>query len=137
MSDFDTLQNALTKTAEARQSEAHDCDAFLHNLYQTLRRASGPGMPLHNVGMETVIDPQQKLKPPPLGAFHAAWFRLGICEVLVRVRREQGVYYGLFGDFSHFTVKLADSETMQTLSRQFLRDLAQAYNPSEMDSALH
>lgn len=133
MPDFEALRNALFHTAEARQAEALDCDAFLQHLYQTLRHANGPGMPLHNVGMEMVVDPQQKLKPPPLGAFHAAWFRLDICEVLIRIRREKGIYYGEFGDFSKFQVELADSETMQALSKQLINDLVQIYEHANVD----
>ena len=63
MSDFDALQRAIEVSASARQAEARACEACLTALYHALRHASGPGLPLNNVSMELLPDPQQRLGP--------------------------------------------------------------------------
>ncbi|WP_420596776.1 hypothetical protein [Deinococcus sp.] len=127
MSDFDALQRAVEASAHARRSETRQCETLLTALYQALRQASGPGLPLNNVAMEPLHDPAQRLRPMPLGSFHAAWFRLGLCEVLVRVRRDGSGYLGEYGLNAQFRLAVGSDAETQALARELLRTLTQLY----------
>ncbi|WP_034387224.1 hypothetical protein [Deinococcus sp. YIM 77859] len=127
MSDFDALQAALRRSAGERQAEGRACEAFLNALYHALRTASGPGLPLNNVTLDLVLDPAARLRPPPLGGWHAAWLRLGLCEVLVRVRREAGAFVGEYGQKGTFHLADVTEDALTLLARHLLRDLAATY----------
>lgn len=127
MSEFDALQAAIARNAATRQADANACEALLNALYHALRRASGPGLPLNNVTMDMVPDPAQRLKPAPVGDFHAAWFRLGLCEVLVRVRRQGHEFHGEYGYSGVFALSEVTADSVTALSRQLLRDMADVY----------
>ncbi|MDL2345590.1 hypothetical protein QOL99_15745 [Deinococcus sp. MIMF12] len=127
MSDFDALQAAIRRRASERQAEARACEALLNALYHALRTASGPGLPLNNVSLDLVPDPVTALRPPPPGGWHAAWFRLGLCEVLVRVRRDGGTFVGEYAQGLSFRVESLDEDALIVLARRMLRDLAAVY----------
>ena len=123
-SDFDRLQAAVRAAVDLRESEERACESFLNALYQGFRHANGPGLPLNNVSLELAADPENRMRPVPLGGWHAAWFRLGLCEVYIRVRREAGRFVGEYGPRATFSqVGLAEQDLL-ALSRQILRDLA-------------
>lgn len=127
MSDFEALQRAIVLSAPQRQAEDAACEQFLWELYLALRHSGGVGQPLNNVSME----PQgsaQMLRPPPLGSWHAAWFRLGLCEVLVRVRREGNDFIGDYAGGETFRLPQS-SDAVQGFARQLLRALARHYRP--------
>ncbi|SMB91115.1 hypothetical protein [Deinococcus hopiensis] len=134
MTDFDALQAAIERYAHERQAEQRACEAFLNALYHALRSASGPGLPLNNVAMEPVADSQTRLRPPPPGSWHAVWLRLGLCEVLVRVRRDAGAFVGEYGQSSAFRLTSVGENDLLVLARRLLRDVAASYaggtNPS-------
>ncbi|WP_104991046.1 hypothetical protein [Deinococcus sp. NW-56] len=127
MSDFDALQAAIRRRAGERQAEARACEALLNALYHALRTASGPGLPLNNVSLDLVPDPDAPLRPPPPGGWHAAWLRLGLCEVLVRVRRDGGAFVGEYGQGLRFRVEDTGEDALIALARRMLRDLTAAY----------
>lgn len=127
MSDFDALQAAIGRHAHERQAEQRACEAFLNALYHALRSASGPGLPLNNVAMEAVPDPGTRLRPPPPGSWHAAWLRLGLCEVLVRVRRDGGSFTGEYGQGGTFSLGSVTENDLIALARRLLRDVAASY----------
>ena len=127
MSDFDALQRAVQASAQARWAEAQQCEALLTALYQALRQASGPGLPLNNVAMELCPDPFQRLRPAPLGSYHAAWLRLGLCEVQVRVRREGPDFVGDYGQDTPFRLSRHADTEMLILARDLLRTLTRLY----------
>ncbi|MPY66116.1 hypothetical protein F8S09_05310 [Deinococcus sp. SDU3-2] len=127
MSDFDALQAAIRRRASERQAEARACEALLNALYHALRTASGPGLPLNNVSLDLVPDPAATLRPPPPGGWHAAWFRLGLCEVLVRVRREGGAFVGEYGQGLSFRLEDMGEDALIALARRMLRDLTAVY----------
>lgn len=143
MSDFDALQAAIQRHAEARLADEHACEACLNALYHALRRASGPGQPLNNVSLEFSPDPGGRLRPPPVGAFHAAWLRLGLCEVFVRVRRVDGAFHGEYGEGGVFRLPDLAPDTLTALARQLLRGVAAQYTgleetgPGESGGALN
>jgi hypothetical protein len=122
-SDFDRLQATIRAATESRQSEARACEVFLNALYHSFRHASGPGLPLNNVSLDLTDDPDNRLRPVPLGGWHAAWFRLGLCEVYIRVRREVGQFVGEYGPRASFSMAGADEEGLLVLARQILREL--------------
>lgn len=126
MTDFDTLQNAIALTAQQRQAEAVACEHFLSALYLALRHANGAGQPLNNVRMEPATE-LVRLRPLPLGSWHAVWFRLGLCEVLLRVRREGGDFVGEYAEGQSFRLAGVSEQAMQGLARQLLRALAGLY----------
>lgn len=126
--NFDALQNIVRCCAESRQADERACERFLNMLYQTLRHAGGPGMPLQNVSMDIIPDPMQRLRPAPAGSFHAAWLRLGACEVLVRVRRQGGQQFeGEYGEWGRFEVIGLHHETMMALVNRMVRDIGRMY----------
>ena len=109
---------------DSRQFEAHLCETFLNALYHAFRSAGGPGLPLNNVSLDLVADPSNRTRPVPLGGWYAAWFRLGVCEVYIRVRRDMGRFVGEFGSKSGFMLENVTEHDMVALSRQILRELA-------------
>lgn len=127
MSEFDALQATIARNAATRQADANACEALLNALYHALRSAGGPGLPLNNVTMEIVPDPGQRLKPAPVGDFHAAWFRLGLCEVLVRVRRQGHEFHGEYGYSGVFAMTEITVDSLVALARRVLRDIADVY----------
>jgi len=127
VSDFDGLQAAIRRHAGARQAEQRACEALLGALYHALRSASGPGLPLNNVTLDFIPDPGLRLRPPPPGAWHAAWVRLGLCEVLVRVRREDGAFVGEYAQSGTFRLTETGEDALIALARRMLRDVAAAY----------
>lgn len=127
MSDFDALQAAVRRRASERQAEARACEALLNALYHALRTASGPGLPLNNVSLDLVPDPAATLRPPPPGGWHAAWIRLGLCEVFVRVRREGGAFLGEYGPGFSFRLEDLGEDALIALARRMLRDLTAVY----------
>jgi hypothetical protein len=122
-SDFDLLQAAVRAASELRQSEVRACEAFLNALYHAFRHANGPGLPLNNVSLELAEDPWNRMRPVPLGGWHAAWFRLGVCEVYVRVRREAGRFVGEYGPRAGFSQEGIGEDELLVLARQMLREL--------------
>lgn len=130
MSDFDALQAVLARQAAERQADAAACEGLLGALYQAFRRGDGPGQPLHNVSLEPVPDPWQKLRPPPVGEYHAAWFRLGLCEVLVRVRRQHGEFHGEYALRGRFALSESEisEERIIALARLILSELVTEYS---------
>ena len=130
MTDFDALQRAIEASASARLSEVQSCETFLTALYHALRHASGPGLPLNNVATEPLSDPATKLRPPPLGSWSAAWFRLGLCEVLVRVRRDGADYVGEYGPHGQFRLRIVSENELLALGRELTRSLAGLYEPN-------
>ncbi|MDB5044895.1 MAG: hypothetical protein JWQ08_945 [Deinococcus sp.] len=127
MSDFDALQAAIRRHAEARQTEQRACEAFINALYHALRTASGPGLPLNNVTLDFTPDPANRLRPAPPGGWVAAWLRLGLCEVLVRVRRTEGMFQGEYGSDGTFRLERISEDDLIALARQLLRDVAATY----------
>lgn len=127
MSDFDALQAVIRRHTRERQGETRACEAFLNALYHALRTASGPGQPLNNVILDLVPDPLARLRPPPLGGWHAAWLRLGLCEVLVRVRRSGGAFVGEYGSGGTFHLDDVTEDALTLLARHLLRDLGALY----------
>jgi hypothetical protein len=137
VSDFDALQAVIRRHAEARQADQQACEAFLNALYRSLRRASGPGLPLNNVSLDPVADPAQGLRPVPVGAYHAAWFRLGLCEVLVRVRRDGRHFRGEYAGGLSFELHSHDEDALTVLARRMLRDIGQVYGGPEGEGTLN
>jgi hypothetical protein len=129
MTDFDALQRAIEASAPERQSETQTCETFLTALYHALRHASGPGLPLNNVAIEPLSDPAIRLRPPPPGSWSAAWFRLGLCEVLIRVRRDGQDYVGEYGPHGQFRVQVVSENELLALGRELTRSLAGLYEP--------
>jgi hypothetical protein len=127
MSEFDALQAAVRRHAHERQADGRACEAFLNALYHALRAASGPGLPLNNVTLELTPDPANRLRPVPAGGFHAAWMRLGLCEVLVRVRRVAGAFHGEYGEGGSFQLETVGEDGLIALARRMLRDVADTY----------
>lgn len=127
MSDFDDLQFTLHRISEQRRTEQELCEGLLNGLYRALRTAGGRGQPLNNVSMDIVPDPWRRLVPVPLGEFHAAWFRLGLCEVLVRLRLHGEEFHGEFGNNGVFRVTDLDDDSMDALARQVLREVTSMY----------
>ncbi|WP_309572414.1 hypothetical protein [Deinococcus sp.] len=136
MSEFDELQGVIQRHAERRQAEARACETFLQALYHALRSASGPGLPLNNVTLDVIADPINRLRPTPTGGFHAAWLRLGLCEVLVRVRRLDGAFQGEYGEGGVFRLDSTGEDDLLRLARRLLRDVAATYAGEHWDSAL-
>ncbi|GGJ71354.1 hypothetical protein [Deinococcus aquiradiocola] len=122
-SDFDALQRALKTTLSARQAEARACEALLNALYHAFRNANGPGLPVNNVSLEHTEDPDNRLRPPPLGGWHAAWYRLGLLELYIRVRRGDGTFTGQYGPHGTFTLHDIAEDALTALARHILRDL--------------
>ncbi|GAA0521074.1 hypothetical protein [Deinococcus depolymerans] len=127
MSEFDELQAVIRRHAAGRQAEQRACEAFLNALYHALRTASGPGLPLNNVTLEFTADPDLRLRPAPAGSVHAAWLRLGLCEVLVRVRRLDGAFVGEYGAGGTFRLDSTTEDDLLVLARTLLRDVTAAY----------
>lgn len=127
MSEFDELQAVIRTHADARQNEQRACEAFLNALYHALRTASGPGLPLNNVTLDFTADPANRLRPTPSGGFHSAWLRLGLCEVLVRVRRIEGAFHGEYGENGVFKLEAVSEDELLVLARKLLRDVTATY----------
>lgn len=127
MSEFDELQAVIRRHADARQAEQRACEAFLNALYHALRTASGPGLPLNNVTLEFRPDPDLRLRPAPTGSAHAAWLRLGLCEVLVRVRRSDGAFVGDYGSGGTFRLDSTTEDDLLALARTLLRHVTGVY----------
>lgn len=127
MSEFDELQAVIRRFAEARQAEQRACEAFLNALYHALRNASGPGLPLNNVTLDLIPDPANRLRPTPSGGFHSAWLRLGLCEVLVRVRRLDGAFQGEFGEDGVFRIEDVSEDALLALARRLLHEVSATY----------
>ncbi|WP_370657337.1 hypothetical protein [Deinococcus sp. KNUC1210] len=123
MSDFDALQEAVRRSAEARQAELQFCEAFIQALYQSFRHANGPGLPLNNVSLDWADDAANRVRPVPLGGWHAAWIRLGLCEVYVRVRLDAGRFVGEYGPHGQFSQEYTGEDDLLILARTILRDL--------------
>ncbi|WP_425147381.1 hypothetical protein [Deinococcus sp.] len=121
--DFDALQVAVQVSTEARQAEARVCEAFLNALYQAFRHSGGPGLPLNNVSLDWAEDAANRVRPVPLGGWHAAWVRLGLCEVYVRVRRDAGRFVGEYGPHGRFSQEGIGESDLLGLARTILRDL--------------
>ncbi|GGS24647.1 hypothetical protein [Deinococcus knuensis] len=135
MSEFDELQAVIRRHADARQAEQRACEAFLNALYHALRTASGPGLPLNNVTLEFTADPAVRLRPAPAGSYHAAWLRLGLCEVLVRVRRADGAFQGEYGPGCAFRLERTGEDELLALARTLLRDVTAAYGGEQVTAA--
>jgi hypothetical protein len=133
VSEFDELQAAIRRHAHERQAEQQACEAFLNALYHALRAASGPGLPLNNVTLDFTSDPTHRLRPVPAGGYHAAWLRLGLCEVLVRVRRVDGAFQGEYGEGGIFRLEDVGEDGLIFLARQLLRDVAATYAGAERE----
>lgn len=131
MNDFDALQAVIRRAADARQAEQRACEAFLGALYHALRTASGPGLPLNNVTLDLTPDPGNRLRPTPPGGWHAGWLRLGLCEVLVRVRREGGAFVGEYAGRGAFHLAATTEDDLIALARRLLRDVAAVYAGEE------
>lgn len=127
MSAFDQLQVVIRRHAAERQAEQQACESVLGGLYQALRSASGPGLPLNNVMLDLLPDPAARLRPSPAGAFHAGWLRLGVCEVLVRVRWTGEAFHGEFGPQGTFHLTSVSDDALKVLARQVLRELTATY----------
>ncbi len=127
MSEFDELQAAIRRYAHERQAEEQACQAFINALYHALRAASGPGLPLNNVTLDFTNDPANRLRPVPPGGCHAAWLRLGLCEVLVRVRRVGGAFQGEYGEGGTFRLEEIGEDELIALARRVIRDVADTY----------
>lgn len=127
MSDFQALQDTLQRHATQRRAEQELCEGLLGGLYRAFRRAGGEGQPLNNVSMELLPDPERRLQPVPAGEFYAAWFRLGLCEVMIRVRRYGDELHGEFGKGGTFRVTALDDASLNALARQILRDVTRMY----------
>ncbi|TSA83061.1 hypothetical protein FNU79_13175 [Deinococcus detaillensis] len=136
MTDFDALQRAIGASLSSRQAEARACEACLTALYQALRHANGPGLPLNNVMMEPASDLFRSIKPAPLGSWHAAWFRLGLCELRVQVRREGSDFVGEYGPSGHFRIHLLSEMEMLGLGREVLSQLIRLYDADAQLSRL-
>jgi len=130
--DFDLLQAAVRATAELRQGEVRACEAFLNALYHAFRHANGPGLPLNNVSLEWAEDPVNRMRPVPLGGWHAAWFRLGLCEVYVRLRRDGGRFVGEYGPRASFSQDGVSEDDLLVLARRILRELV-----AEQEGRMH
>lgn len=128
MSDFDTLQLALQRSAQARQADERACEHCLNALYHAVRRLGGPGLPLNNASLELTPDPFAPLRPAPVGSFHAAWLRVGMCEVLVRVRRDSSGFHGEYGRAGRFHLPDLGEGALQELARALLRGVAGEYS---------
>lgn len=128
MSEFDELQAVIQRHAERRQAEERACEAFIQALYHALRTASGPGLPLNNVTLDFIDDPTNRLRPTPSGGVHAAWLRLGLCEVLVRVRRLDGAFQGEYGEGGVFRLETTTEDDLIGLARLMLRDVTATYS---------
>ncbi|MEF2277777.1 hypothetical protein V3W47_05650 [Deinococcus sp. YIM 134068] len=131
VNDFDALQGAIRRAAEARQAEQRACEAFLNALYHALRTASGPGLPLNNVTLDPTPDPTHRLRPTPPGGWYAAWVRLGLCEVFVRVRREGGAFVGEYGERGAFHLSDTTEDGLIALARRLLSEVAAVYAGEE------
>ncbi|GGO30848.1 hypothetical protein [Deinococcus humi] len=127
VSEFDELQAAIRRYVHERQAEEQACQAFINALYHALRTASGPGLPLNNVTLDFTSDPANRLRPVPPGGFYAAWLRLGLCEVLVRVRRVAGAFQGEYGEGGCFRLEEIGEDALITLARGIIRDVADTY----------
>ena len=121
--DFEALQDAVRAAAELRQAEVQLCEAFLNALYQAFRHANGPGLPLNNVSLDWADDAANRVRPVPLGGWHAAWIRLGLCEVYVRVRRDAGRFVGEYGPRGQFALEGVGEHDLLILARTMLREL--------------
>lgn len=132
MSAFDELQAVIRRHAAARQAEQQACETVLTGLYQALRTAGGPGMPLNNVMLDMALDPEVRLRPLPLGAFHVGWLRLGVCEVMVRVRWTGTAFHGEFGLGGTFQLTSVSEEALAVLARQLLRELTATYASEDL-----
>ncbi|WP_216319661.1 hypothetical protein [Deinococcus aestuarii] len=132
VNDFDALQAVIRRAADARQAEQRACEAFLNALYHALRTASGPGLPLNNVTLDFTPDPHNRLRPVPPGGWHAAWLRLGLCEVLVRVRREGGAFVVEYAGRGAFHLTGTTEDDLIALARRLLRDVAAVYAGEEV-----
>lgn len=127
MSDFDALQAVIARYASVRKADAEACEVLLNALYHAFRSASGPGLPLNNVSMDIVPDPYSRLRPVPVGNFHAAWFRLGLCEVLVRVRLHSGTFHGEFAQDGSFAIETLTEDTVLVVARHILKAVTALY----------
>ena len=121
--DFEALQDAVRASAEERAAEGRACEAFLNALYHAFRHSSGPGLPLNNVSLDWAEASDPRLRPVPPGGWHAAWLRLGLCEVYVRVRREAGHFLGEYGPHGQFSQQGLGEHELLGLARRILRDL--------------
>ncbi|MFC4455981.1 hypothetical protein [Deinococcus sonorensis] len=128
--DFDALQASIQATSGPRLAEQRACEAFLNALYHALRHASGPGLPLNNVSIEPAEDRTVRLRPLPQGSWHAAWFRLGLCEVYVRVQRQAGQFVGEYGQQGRFRQSGISEDDLLALARSLMRALAQELGDS-------
>ncbi len=137
MSDFDALQAAIIRQAQARQADATACENLLHALYHAFRTAGGPGQPLNNVSMEIVPDLHLRMRPVPVGEFHAAWYRLGLCEVLLRVRRLGGEFHGEYGYTGSFALSDPSEDAVLGLARRILREVAEVYGGDMGEAGLN
>ena len=132
-SDFETLQRAIRAASSTRQAEGRVCEAFLSALYQAFRHANGPGLPLNNVTLELSEDPSNRLQPVPLGGWHAAWLRLGLCEVYLRVRREGQRFLGEYGPRGQFVQEGIGEDDLLVLARHIMRELSREQGAGDVE----
>lgn len=129
VSEFDDLQEALRHHADLRRADQQSCENLFNLIYHALRGNGGPSRPPNNVTMDIIPDPMQRLRPVPAGEFYAAWYRLGLCEVLVRVRRTDGEFHGEYGPGGVFRLGEVTESSIRELAAQILRDTAALYSP--------
>ncbi len=128
MSEFDELQATIRQFAKERQAEQEVCESFLAALYQALRKASGPGLPLNNVRLDVAQAPENWIRPVPKGSVHCAWLRLGLCEMFVRVRLLPTGIQGEYGQGGTFHIADVSEDALLILARQMLRHVISIYD---------
>lgn len=127
MNDYEALQTAITAHAHARQEEQRSCETFLNALYQAFRATKDRGQPYNNIKFDLVRDPRNWVRPAPLGSWHAAWFRVGVCEVMVSVRREGEGFCGEYGRGGFFVVASPSTDALLDLAQQIMHHLTALY----------
>ncbi|ADV67998.1 hypothetical protein [Deinococcus maricopensis] len=135
--DYAALQQAIQKTRNARAADQETCEAFLNALYHAARHANGPGKPLNNVTLNAAPDPFARVRPVPVGGTHAAWLKLGLYEVLVRVRRDGPSYIGEYGQRGTFLLTRPGETELLDLARAIIADGADLYGLPENDGVLN
>ena len=94
-------------------------------------------MPLNNVTTGAAArSGQQRLGPRRWAAWYAAWFRLGLCEVRVRVRRDAPSFVGEYGPRGQFRLHLVSEAEVLGLGREVMRSLASGYGADARSGSL-
>lgn len=132
MDDFDALQRAIRNSTEDRLVYQRQCETFLNALYHAMRGIHGRGQPLANVSLELVTDPGNRVKPIPVGGVYAAWLRVGLFDVYIRLRHDGLSYVGEYAQAGRFTLTSPTPEALLALARQIVRDGAQVYAKADV-----